>query len=806
MSAQDIDNKYKHLGKNFVPPDVVAKVTGQAKYAEDFRAAGMVFCRFLPSPYPHAKVKSIDASEALAMEGVVGILTADEVPKQPAPGAPILTNEPHFIGEPVLALAAVDETTVQNAMEKIKIEWEPLPFIVNPLKSLHPDPVDARTDGNIGANGVKFGTHRWTQKDFDDAKDGALPLGKPAQEWAWGDLDATFQKCKLVLDETFVTASNSHHSMEPRTTMALWQNGKCFVYGSTQSQSFVVPPLAGYIGIKPDELVYVAEFCGGGFGSKGSAYPTMAIPALMSKKINRPVMMRVSRFEEYSIGSARNGIIGRVKLGFAENGKLLAADLYVVQESGANLGFWDFRNTADLLSVMYQPEAMRWRGIPVFCNTPNRTAQRGPGYNQMAYVMEPLLDRAARELKIDRVQMRLLNGPDMNGTVGPKKTPVSSSYIKDALAIGAEKFNWAERIKRSGERKGSKVTGIGVGQAYHPAGFAQFDGLVRLSTDGRLHIHTGVGNLGTFSHTGTSRIAAEVLKIDWDRCEVVRGDTRKNLPWNIGQFGSNTSFTMSRTNYVAAMDALQKIKEIAAKDLGGKPDDYDIDGNRVFSKASPSRGMTYAKVAERAIALGGKYDGHELPADINPMTRNSASAMAGTGLIGTAKDNLPMGEIGAFAAAFVEIELDVETGQHRVIDAINVGDCGTVIHPMGLETQLKGATVQGIGAATLEGMIYDPQNGLPGAIGFYQARPPSYLDVPSELQTAWVDKPEPLSPLGTKGIGEPPLGSAAAAMLCAISDALGGHVFNRTPVKADMILNHLAKLPQAHTPTQIHTA
>src|SRR5690242_2866065 len=307
-------SNYKLLGKNFTPPDVLAKVTGQAKYAEDFRMDGMVFCRFLPSPYPHARVKKIDASEALKMEGVLGILTADEVTPQEAPNAPILTNEPHYVGEPVLALAAVDETTVQNALEKIKIDWEPLPFTVDPLKSLQPDPVDARLDGNIGAAGVKFGTLRWTKADFDNAKDGALPMGKPAQEWSWGDLDATFAKCKKVYEDTFVTASNSHHSMEPRTTMAYWQNGKCFVYGSTQSQSFVVPPLAGYIGIKPDQLVYVAEFCGGGFGSKGSAYPTMAIPALMSKKLNRPVMMRVSRFEEYAIGSARNGLIGRVKL------------------------------------------------------------------------------------------------------------------------------------------------------------------------------------------------------------------------------------------------------------------------------------------------------------------------------------------------------------------------------------------------------------------------------------------------------------------------------------------------------------
>ncbi len=799
-------SNYKLLGKNFTPPDVLAKVTGQAKYAEDFRAEGMVFCRFLPSPFPHAKVKSIDASEALKMEGVLGILTADEVTPQQAPEAPILTNEPHYVGEPVLALAAVDETTVQNALEKIKIEWEPLPFTINPLNSLKPNPVDARRDGNIGANGVKLGTLRWTKQDFDNAKDGMLPLGKPAQEWSWGDLDATFGKCAKIYEDTFVTASNSHHSMEPRTTMAYWQNGKCFVYGSTQSQSFVVPPLAALIGIKPDELVYVAEFCGGGFGSKGSAYPTMAIPALMAKKINRPVMMRVSRFEEYAIGSARNGLIGRVKLGFAENGKLLAADLYVVQEGGANLGFWDFRNAADLLSIMYQPEAMRWRGVPVFCNTPTRSAQRGPGYNQMAYIMEPLLDRAARDLGIDRVEMRRINGPDMNGTVGPKKTPVSSSYVKDALAKGAERFNWAERIKRSGQRNGSKVTGIGVGQGYHPAGFSNFDGLCRITPDGRLHIHTGVGNLGTFSHSATARIAAEVLKCDWEKCEVVRGDTRKNLPWNIGQFGSNTSFTMSRTNYVAAMDALQKLKEIAAKDLGGRPDDYDVDGNRVFAKSARSRGMTYAKAAQRAIELGGKYSGKELPEGINPMTQASVTAMAGSGLIGVATDRLPMGEIAAFAVCFMEIELDIETGQHRIIDALNVGDCGTVIHPMGLETQLKGATVQGISAAALESMIYDPQNGIPGAIGFYQARPASYLDVPPQMHADWVDKPEPLSPLGTKGIGEPPLGSAATALLCAISDALKGHVFNRTPVKPDMILNHLANQPQAHTPTQIHTA
>lgn len=798
---------YKLLGQDFTPPDVVAKVTGEAKYAEDFRAEGMVFCRLLVSPLPHAKVLSIDVSEALKMPGVVGVLLPEEVKNPPAPGAPILTMEPQYIGAPILALAAESETIAHDALEKVKIQYERLPFTLDPLQSLRPDGPDARTDGNVVAAGVKFQTLKWKSEDFDAAeKAGKLPMGAPAQEWAVGDLDAAFAKCKLIYDEPFVTASLSHHSMEPRTTMSYWQNGKCFVYGSTQSQSFVVPPLAGMIGIAPPDLVYIAEFCGGGFGSKGGPYTSMVIPALLSRKINRPVMLRISRAEEYYYGSARNGFQGQVKLGFAEDGRLLAADIYIVQENGAYESFWDFRNAADSLSLVYQPEAMRWRGVPVCTNSPLRTAQRGPGYNQLHAVIEPLIDRAARELNVDRLAIRLLNAPQNGSTFGAQKSPITSCYLKEALTQGAAKFNWEEKKKLSGQRQGSKVTGVAVGQAFHPAGFSGFDGLVRITPDGKLHIHTGVGNLGTFSHSGTARIAAEVLKCDWENCVVERGDSRKHLPWNIGQFGSNTSFTMSRTNYVAAMDALSKLKEIAAKQLGGAPDDYDVDGAKVFRKGSPGRSITYAQAAQRAIQLGGKYDGHELPADINPMTKGSATALAGTGLIGVAKDNLPVaGQPAAFAVGFIQIELDVETGQHRILDYLGVADCGTVIHPMGLATQIKGGAVQGFGMACLEHIIYDPQNGMPGSVDLHHAKPATYEDIATTMDWAAVNSPDPSGALGTKGIGEPLLGCATAALLCAISDAMGGHVFNRTPVKPDMIINHFAGLPQAHKPLQVNT-
>ncbi len=781
---------HKLLGQDFLPHDVIAKVTGEARFAEDFRADGMVFARLLSSPYPHARVRSIDASAALAMPGVVGILLPEDVKNPAPPEIPLLTMEPGYVGAPILLLAAEDETIAQDALEKIRIDYEPLPFHVDPLASLHPDKPDARSDGNVGAAGVKLQTLKWTREDFANAGN-RMPMGKAAQEWTFGDLDAAFAKARLIIDEPFVHASNSHHSLEARTAMAYWQNGKCILHVSSQSQSFITPALAGMIGIAPADLVVVAEYCGGGFGSKGGAYPLQALPALLSRKINRPVMMRVSRAEEYYNGSARLGFQGQVKLGFAADGKLLAADLYVIQENGSCNSFFDFRNAPDALSVLYQPEAMRWRGMPVFANSPIRSAQRGPGYNQMVHIMEPLLDRAARELKIDRLAMRLLNVGGLHAGIGPQRTPASSCYLKEALEKGAALFDWQERMKRNGARNGSKVTAIAVGQAFHPAGFTGFDGLLRILPTGKVHIHTGVGNLGTFSHSSTSRIAAEVLKLDWDDVVIERGDTRRNLPWNIGQFGSNTNFTMARTNFVAATDALNKLKEIAALSFGGSPESYDIDGKRVFRKGSPGTGMSYADAAKHAIKLGGKFDGHVLPADINAMTQLSATAIAGTGLVAVAKDNLPVnGTPAAFAAAFIEIELDLETGKHVILDYLGVADCGTVIHPSGLETQIKSGAVQGFGVAGFERIVYDPQNGLPASIGLYQAKPPTYGDVARRFRTSAVDMPDPSSPLGTKGIGEPLLGCAGSALLCALSEAIG-HTFNRTPVVPDMILNYL---------------
>jgi xanthine dehydrogenase molybdenum-binding subunit len=688
------------IGKDFTPPDVRAKVTGAAKYAEDFRMDGMLFCRLLSSPMPHARIRSIDARRALEMEGVVAILTADEVPAQPAPRDNILTNEPHFVGEPILAVAAIDERTAQNAIEAIELDLEPLPFCTDPLESLRPDGPNARTDGNTFSQDDGVFEHKWTEEDFSAAGEGQMPMGAPGAEWEYGDLTAAFDNADLVLDESFVTASTAHHSMEPRTAMAYWQNGKCYVHGSTQSQAIIVPGLANYIGIAPEDLVFIAEYCGGGFGSKGGAYPTMSIPAHMARKTGRPVMMRISRAEEYFLGAARCGFQGRMRIGFRADGRMTACDLYIVQENGPNTGFGDMGSAAGAVSLVYTPLAMRYRGISILTNTPPRSAQRGPGQNQMATAIEPILDKAARQLKLDQVAIRRINAPDNDARYSAAQGPVTSAHLGEALEMGAEQFGWIERRGRSGRRAGSKVTGVGVGQAFHSAGSSGFDGLVRIDPEGKLHIHTGIGNLGTYSYAATSRVAAEVLGYDWDNCIIHRGDSSRNLPWNNGQFGSNTSFTMTRTNYVAAMDALSKLKQIAALRLGGSADDYDVEDESVFRRDAPSRRMTFAQAARWAIDMGGPYSGRNLPDDLNDMTRRSAEAMAGTGLLGVARDSdRHTGTVPALAAGFIEIQLDTDTGMIEIIDYLGVADCGTVLHPQSLATQVKGGAVMGFGMA-----------------------------------------------------------------------------------------------------------
>lgn len=256
------------VGTDYTTPDLVAKVTGRARYAEDFRADGMLFCKLLLSERPHARIRHIDTSRARALPGVRAILTPADVPPLGGTAEHCLTSEPLYAGEPIVAVAAISEEIAAEAVELIHLDVEPLPFTIDPLDSLRPDGPDARTDGNVWAPAAapapgqpprpSVARLKWTAEDFAEAAEGRLPMGKAMEEWAFGDVDAGLADADLVVDETFVVQSTGHHPLETRSAMAYWQNGKLYLHCSTQSVVRTVDSVARWVGIEPAQVVLIS--------------------------------------------------------------------------------------------------------------------------------------------------------------------------------------------------------------------------------------------------------------------------------------------------------------------------------------------------------------------------------------------------------------------------------------------------------------------------------------------------------------------------------------------------------------------
>jgi xanthine dehydrogenase molybdenum-binding subunit len=811
----------KLVGENYSTPELRAKVTGRSRYAEDFRVDGMLFARLVLSPYAHARIKSIDTSDALAMPGVKAILTPEDVPgpkdqindngtviKANPRSETALASEAMYQGQPVLAVCAVSEAVAVEAIERIKIKWEPLPFNVDPVASLVPGAQNARVEGNVWQRpapvqgqppGVPEPVNiKWTEAEADEYRQGRLPVTKWTDpEWKLGDVEEGFKKAALILDETFITSNVSHQCLESRTAMAFWQNGKLHIHTSTQGVVQSVFSFVRWLDLKPEDIVLVNEYTGGGYGSKGGGSITDIIPALLSKKLNgAPVMMRISREEEHAIGRARPAMHGRMKVGFTKEGRVTAVDMFTVTEGGPYGPGNDGNTASQYASLLYQPETFRYRGITAITNTPPRGALSQPGGMQGCTQMDQIITKAARKLGIDQIAIRKLNAPEGKAKFGPanargERGYITSCFVKEALDKGAAQFKWNERVARGVQRNGSKVRGVGVSISSYSGGSVGFDGLFVIKPDGRMDIYTGIGNLGTESFSDCQRVSAEMVGMPWEKVNLTWGDTSKNLPWSCNSGGSQTIHAMTRAAHAAATDAIKKLQQIAAKDLGGKPEDYEVSGERVHRKGGGG-GMSLAQAAKRAIELGGIYDGHELPKDINAMTTRSATALAGQGLMGVAKDNYKHdGQTRSFTAAFAEVEVDTETGMYKITDFLTVADVGVVVHPNALGGQILGRSILGIAHAIGQHWVYDQKYGVPIAKRFYNNKPPTILDVPVNMAWDAVGIPDPETPVGARGIGEPPVASGCCSVLNAISDAVGDNVFVRSPVLVDHIVKAL---------------
>jgi xanthine dehydrogenase molybdenum-binding subunit len=300
-----------------------------------------------------------------------------------------------------------------------------------------------------------------------------------------------------------------------------------------------------------------------------------------------------------------------VKIGFRKDGRITAMDLFIVEDSGPYERQGDNEITALIASLLYQPLSLRFRGLSVADQySASLRSSAGPGGMQGASMLEPLISRAARQLGVDEVAIRKINAPSDGSLVGITDTKdrprqkVATARVREALDRGAELFKWQERQKHNGERRGSKVRGVSVIVGAYVGGTCRLRWTARDQAGRKVYVHQGIGNLGTHSVMDTARAAGEVLGPPWENYEIVWGNTANSLPWSSQQDGSQTTHAHTRANYAAALDAKRKLQEIAAKDLGGTPESFDVGSGRVYQRGKPGRALTFAQAAARAIRTG----------------------------------------------------------------------------------------------------------------------------------------------------------------------------------------------------------
>lgn len=818
-----MSGEFKYVGEDFEVPDGRAKVTGEAKYADDYLFDDVLHAKTVKCPYAHAKVKNVDTSAAEEMSGVLATATYEDAPDSGI-GMPVLAEEPRVFGYPVAAVAATDEYTAAAAVEAIDVEYEVLDSVIDPVKTLKPGSPNPRTEGNIAtgeaggesSEGQGGGTNaidtlKLEEAEFTDEYGREFPVGVDEDnwglKWSWGDVSKGFEKADHVVETAVESHPIATNPMEPRSTVIHWKSDDTVdAWVSSQSMSLTHLGLAGMLGITPANLSIVNNFTGGGFGSKGTAYPQMAVPALLSKQVNRPVKIRGTRKEEFHWGNGRATLIIKVKVGIDDDGNITALDLEGIGDSGAysSDALSTLSSGYNCLTQCYQPETLRARGIGVFTNTPKRWPMRGPGQNQAGLIVSQIMDKVAEKAGVDPLELKTKNAaqqeqeefdPENMPVAGPDRAPLTSAHLGAAYEQAAEAIDYEEKKRRSGTIEDSKIYGVGAGSASHESGYIGFDGLIGIHTDGTVEVRQGAGNLGTESYAAVARMVAETLDVDWDNVEVTWGESDKSS-FTLGQFSSNTTFTEGLANVKAAETAIEYLTELAADELGGQPDEYEVIGGEIVNDDT-DESLTLGETAQLAVEAGGKYNGEEVPEkyteSLVPLTLAAARGLTGEALVAFGKST---GEdLGGFvtslAGAIAEVSVDLETGKVKVEEMANWNDSGTVIHPESFSAQVEGGAVQGIGYVLSENYRHDEDTGIPLNTDFYKNKPPSILDYSERpLKVGAVGAPDPFGPHGAKGVGEPPYGAASAAVASAVRDALGV-TFTEFPMSPSAVLEKI---------------
>lgn len=745
--------QYRVIGKRTPKSDARAKATGAARFAIDTYLPGMLWARVLRSPLPHARILSVDTAQAKRLPGVRVVLTAADIPEARY-GALVhdmgilARDKVRYIGEPVAAVAAVDEETAEAALALIKVEYEALPAVFDPLAALEPDApiIHERLSEYLTV--------------FDRTPKAMIGNVSYQASITQGDVEAAFASADVVREDTFVTPKQHPAYLEPNSTVAaIDHDGRLVLYNTTQRPHVNQTIVSSLLGVPMARIRVVPCTVGAGFGAKNRTL-TEPLAAALALAAGKPVRLTLSMEEELTASTTRHSTVITLKTAARRDGKLLASDIRLIFESGA---YAPTPNAVWLGSVTatgpYRIPAVRLEAFSVYTNKMMGGAFRGYGTPQVTFARESQLDMLAHDLGIDPVEIRLKNCfvPGDSLSTGQ---PLVSVNIAEAIRQSAEAIGWpGNGGDQSSGTPGRHARAQGISCGFNPCGGFATSSIVRVLADGTATVTTGAMDMGQGLRTVMAQIAAETLGLDVDDITVLIGDTDKTS-YDAGIFGDRGTHTGGMGVHLAALDAKTQILAMAADTMGVDVEDLELCDKRISVRDFPDRCLTL-----QSVVGGGQYK-------------------RGGPVIGTSSFNAETREYdpaivrGAasrffstytFACSIAEVEVD-PTGQVRVTRAVSANDCGTVINPDGAEGQIDGGLAIGLGYGLTEGLeIRDGQVMNPN---FLDYRIPTALDLPA-AERIIVESYDDNGPFGAKGVGNSSVDNMAPAIANAVFRAVG---------------------------------
>ncbi|TDI39463.1 MAG: xanthine dehydrogenase family protein molybdopterin-binding subunit [Acidobacteria bacterium] len=730
-----------------------ALITGEGKFVADIELAAAATMAFVRSPYAHAKVKKIDASEALAIPGVLTVYTAADLNPLVSKPFPFLTigdgghltnvyeqkrfplasDKVRHVGDPVAVVIADDPYIAVDAVEAVSVDYEPLAVVTE-------------TDQALSEGAPLIHEDCSGNRAFDWSLDG-------------GDIEGAFAKAHTSVELRADIQRLVPNAMEPRAVAASFDDeGGYTLWTTTQIPHQIRDFLAGMLEIDPKRFRVIAPEVGGGFGAKCNVYGEEVLAVLLAHRLRRAVRWTASRTEDYLVTSHGRDQEGVLRLAADENGRVLGADLTLTMDCGAYFSRVTPiipALTGVMMTGVYDIPNVRARATGVFTNKVMSEPYRGAGRPEAAYFLERAMDLLADELELDPVELRRRNfiAPDRF----PYETATGLTYdsgdYDGALDELLKHVDLDQVRKEQAQRRqdpSAKLLGVGIACYVEICGFGPWElGSVRVAADGKVTVLSGTSPHGQGHATSWAQITADTLQVPLEDIEVIHGDT-KIVPKGIGTFGSRSAPVGGAAVHESSETVREGAAAIAAHLLEAAPADIRLKNGTFHVVGSPGRRVGWSDVRAAAYA-------EDLPEELS-------------GKLSASTQFTPRGDTFPFGAHACIVEIDPGTGEIAILRFISVDDCGKVINPLLVTGQIHGGLAQGIGQALWEGAVYDDGGNLVTGNLMEYAVPRADL-LPS-YESYRTETPTPLNALGVKGIGEAATIGSTPAVVNAVVDAL----------------------------------